>query len=176
MINIENFEKRLPITEETIHVDVMNHTTHTYTLDGATFTTSDHQGITEEEWNRLRTNGVVTHSVRNGNTIDRITYYNIDTMNDEVYYSFLNIRNIPISEYDSVKVTLHHNSDNTIFVTIHNIMDHSILDHNRYMIYPSMSVIVSLISDDVIHAKHDRIVTFLNTLLDNNIEEDLKWS
>lgn len=173
-INIENFEKELPLTEEVIHVDVMNHTTHRYTLDGATFTTSDHPGITEDEWNRLRTNGVVTHSVRNGNTIDRITYYNIDIMNDEVYYSLLNICSVPTSEYETVTITLHRNSDNTIFITIHNMMDNTIKD--EYVVYPSMSVIVSLISDDVFRPKHDRIVEFLKTLLNNNIEETLKWS
>lgn len=173
-INIENFEKGLPLTEEVIHVDVMNHTTHIYTLNGATFTASDHRGITEDEWNRLRTNGVVTHSVRNGNIIDRITYYNVDIMNDEVYYGLLNICNVPTSEYETVKAALHYNSDNTIFITIHNMIDDTVND--EYVTYPSMSVIVSLISDDVFRPKHDRIVTFLNTLLDDNTEEALKWS
>lgn len=46
----------------------------------------------------------------------------------------------------------------------------------KHLTFPSMSIIVSLISDDVVYSKHDRIATFLKTLLDNNVERDLKWS
>lgn len=174
MIDIENLEKRSPITEEAIHVDVMDHTTHMYMLDDAVFTVSDHNSITDDEWNTLRTNGVVTHLVHNSNTINRITYYNVDIMNDEIYYSLLNICNIPISQWDEIQATLHRNSDGTVCVTLHNAIDDDIDD--KYLTFPSMSIIVSLISDDVVHSKHDRIVTFLNTLLDDHVDETLKWS
>ena len=94
MINIENLEKRLPVTEETIHVDVMNHTTHIYMIDDAIFTTSDHNSITDDEYDTLRTDGVVTHLVRNS----CVTYYNVGIMNEEVYDSLLNICNIPVDQ------------------------------------------------------------------------------
>ena len=168
-----NLEKRLLVTEETIHVDVMDHTTHMYMLDDAIFTTSDHRCLTDKGWDILRTDGVVTHVLPNDNTINRVTYYNIDVMNEEVYYSLLNICNIPVKLYDAIQTTLHRNSDGTVCVTLHNAIDDDIDD--KHLTFPSMSI-VSLISDDVIHAKHDRIVAFLNTLLDSNIEEDLKWS
>lgn len=174
MINIENFEKQSPITEEAIHVDVMDHTTHMYMVDDAVFTTSDHQAITDKEWDILRTDGVVTHVVPNGNTINRITYYNLDVMNDEVYYSLLNICNISGEQWEEIQAILHRNSDGSICVTLHNAIDDDIDD--KYLTFPSLSIIVSLISDDVFYSKHDRIVTLLNTLLDDNIEEDLKWS
>lgn len=174
MINIENFEKKIPVTEEMIHVDVMDHTTHMYMLDDAVFTTSDHQAITDKEWDILRTDGVVIHVVPNGNTINRVTYYDLDVMNEEVYYSLLNICNIPIGQWEEIQAILHRNSDGTVCVTLHNVIDDDIND--KHLTFPSMSIIVSLISDDTFLSKHDRIVTFLNTLLDNNIEEDLKWS
>lgn len=171
MIDIENLEKKVPITEEAIHVDIMNRTTHMYMLDDAIFTSSDHQGITDKEYNILRTGGVVTHLVSNGNTI---TFYNVSIMNKEIYYSLLNICNIPVQQYDAIQTTLHRNSDGTVCVTLHNAIDDNIDD--KYLTFPSMSIIVSLISDDVTYPKHDRIVTFLNTLLDNNVDETLKWS
>ena len=171
MIDIENLEKKVPITEEAIHVDIMNRTTHMYMLDDAIFTSSDHQGITDKEYNILRTGGVVTHLVSNGNTI---TFYNVSIMNEEIYYSLLNICNIPVQQYDAIQTTLHRNSDGTVCVTLHNAIDDNIDD--KYLTFPSMSIIVSLISDDVTYPKHDRIVTFLNTLLDNNVDETLKWS
>jgi len=170
MINIENFEKRLPVTEEMIHVDVMDHTTHMYMVDDAVFTTSDHNSITDDEYDTLRTNGVVTHLVRN----NRVTYYNVSAMNEEVYYSLLNICNIPIEQWEEIQAILHRNSDGTVCVTLHNAIDDDIDD--KRLTFPSMSIIVSLISDDVVYSKHDRIVTFLNTLLDDNIKETLKWS
>ena len=173
MIDIENLEKRSPITEEAIHVDVMDHTTHMYMLDNAVFTASDHSSITEDEWHKLYADGVATHLVYNSNTISRVTYYSIDVMNDEIYYSLMNICNIPISQWNSIQTTLHRNSDNSIYVTLHNIDDD--ID-DKYLTFPSMSIIVSLISDDVTYPKHDRIVAFLNMLLDNNVDENLKWS
>lgn len=169
MIDIENFEKKIPVTEEAIHVDVMDHATHMYMVDDATFTTSDHNSITDDEYDTLRTNGVVTHLVRN----NRVTYYNVSVMNEEVYYSLLNICNIPIEQWEEIQATLHRNSDDTVCVTLHNAMND---DDDKHLTFSSMSIIVSLISDDVIHARHDRIVTFLKTLLDNNVERDLKWS
>lgn len=169
MINTENFEKQSPITEEAIHVDMMNHTTHMYMIDDAVFTASDHRYLTDKGWDILRTNGVV-HVVPNSNAINRITYYNVDIMNEEVYYSLMNICNIPIEQWEMIQITLHRNSDNTICVTINDDTD------EKHIMFPSLSIIVSLISDDVCYAKHDRIVTFLKTLLDNNVERDLKWS
>ena len=174
MINIENLEKKIPITEEAIHVDVMDHTTHMYMLDDAVLTASEHRYLTDKGWDMLRTDGVVTHVLPNDNTINRVTYYNIDIMNEEVYYSLLNICNIPVVLYDAIQTTLHRNSDDTVCVTLHNAIDDSVDD--KHLTFPSLSVIASLISDDVVYSKHDRIVTFLNTLLDDNIEEDLKWS
>lgn len=174
MINIENFEKQSPITEEAIHVDVMNHTTHMYIIDDAVFTVSDHRYLTDKGWDILRTNGVVTCVVPNGNTINRVTCYNLDVMNEEVYYSLLNICNIPGEQWEEIQATLHRNSDGSICVTLHNAIDDGIDD--KHLTFPSLSIITSLIGDDVIHAKHDRIVTFLKTLLDNNVERDLKWS
>lgn len=173
MINIENLENKIPVTEEAIHVDVMDHTTHMYMIDDAVFTASDHRCLTDKGWDILRTDGVVTYVVPDDNTINRVTYYNIDVMNEEVYYSLLNICNIPVRLYDTIQTTLHRNSDDTVCVTLHNAMND---DDDKCITFPSMSIITSLIGDDVIHAKHDRIVTFLNTLLDNNIEEELKWS
>ena len=173
-INIENLEKRLPVTEEAIHVDVMNHTTHMYMIDDAVFTASDHRYLTDKEWDMLRTNGVVTHLVHNDNTINRVTYYNIDVMNEEIYYSLLNICNIPGGQWEEIQATLHRNSDGTVCITLHNAIDDDIDD--KHLTFPSMSIIVSLISDDVVYSKHDRIVAFLNTLLDDDVKEDLKWS
>ena len=170
MINIENLEKRLPVTEETIHVDVMNHTTHIYMIDDAIFTTSDHNSITDDEYDTLRTEGVVTHLVRNS----CVTYYNVGIMNEEVYDSLLNICNIPVDQYDAIQTILHRNSDGSIYVTLHNAIDDDIDD--KHLTFPSLSIITSLISDDAFRPRHDRIVTFLNTLLDTNVEEDLKWS
>lgn len=174
MINIESFEKKIPVTEEAIHVDVMDHTTHMYMLDDAILTTSDHRYLTDKGWDILRTDGVVTHVLPNNNTINRVTYYNIDVMNEEVYYSLLNICNIPVQQWEEIQAILHRNSDGTICVTLHNAIDDDIDD--KYLTFPSLSIITSLISDDTFRPKHDRIVTFLNTLLDDNIKETLKWS
>ena len=174
MIDIGNYEKRIHVTEETIHVDVMDHTTHMYRLDDGVLTASDHRYLTDKGWDILRTDGVVTHVLLNGDTINRVTYYNIDIMNEEIYYSLLNICNIPVQQWEEIQTTLHRNSDGTVYVTLHNAIDDDIDD--KHLTFPSLSVIVSLISDDVVYSKHDRIVTFLNTLSDDNIEEDLKWS
>lgn len=174
MINIENFEKQSPVTEEAIHVDVMNHTTHMYMIDDAVFTASDHRYLTDKGWDILRTDGVVTYVTPDDNTINRVTCYNIDVMNEEVYYSLLNICNIPVGQWEEIQATLHRNSDGTVCVTLHNAIDDDIDD--KHLTFPSMSIIVSLISDDVVYSKHNRIVAFLNTLLDDNIKETLKWS